>query len=199
MGQPKLALPFAGRTVLEHVIQTLREGGVRHVLVVTASHARELHRLAKEAGADVEVLPTVTSDMRSTVEHGLRWLQKFKSPQAADAFFLAPADHPAFSDRLVRQLCQAYLASPSPSSSILLPVHAGRRGHPALIPWKHVPAIKATPRNLGINSFLREHAAEAIELETPERGILLNLDRPEDYAELQCYESAECLMAKTPL
>jgi molybdenum cofactor cytidylyltransferase len=188
MGQPKLALPFAGRTVLEHVILALREGGVRHVVAVTGPHVPELNRLAKAAGAEVHGILEGTPDMRTTVEHGLRWLQERQSPQAADAFLLAPADHPAFSADLVRQLCQAYLASPS--SSIVLPVLSGHRGHPALIAWRHAPAIQAMPRDSGINSYLREHPAEILELETAERGILLNLDRPEDYVALQSYENS---------
>jgi CTP:molybdopterin cytidylyltransferase MocA len=196
MGQPKLALPFAGRTVLEHVVRTLREGGVRDVIVVTASHLPELHRLARGAGADLEVLPEVTYDMRSTVEHGLRRLEQSKSPQAGDAFFLAPADHPAFSADLVRKLCKTYLSSRA--ASIVLPMHMGHRGHPALIAWKHVPAIRAIPRNLGINSFLRDRVDETIELETTERGVLLNLDHPEDYVALQCYDSLDRLKAKSP-
>ena len=49
MGRPKLSLPLGERTVLEHVIAALRQGGVDHVLVVVAPHVAELVPLANAA------------------------------------------------------------------------------------------------------------------------------------------------------
>ena len=83
--------------------------------------------------------------------------------------------------------CEAYLDSRS--ASIVVPVHASRRGHPVLIAWKHVPAIMAMASDLGVNAYLREHAAEVQEIPVDESGVLLNLDAPEDYATLQHLES----------
>lgn len=183
MGQTKLALPFAGRTVIEHVITALRDGGAQHIVVVTGPHASELNLLAKRARAAVHPISEQTLDMRTTIEHGLRWLEERHAPQAVDAFLLAPGDHPAFSADLVRRLREAYLDSRSPS--IVVPVHASHRGHPALIAWKHVPGIMAMAPDRGVNAYLREHATEVQELPVDESGVLLNLDVPEDYVALQ--------------
>ena len=46
MGRPKLALPFAGRTVLELVIAALQAAGVAPVLVVLGPHVADLAGLA---------------------------------------------------------------------------------------------------------------------------------------------------------
>jgi molybdenum cofactor cytidylyltransferase len=187
MGRPKLALPFAGRTVLEHVITALRDGGAQHVVVVTGPHVPELNPLAKIAGANVHAISDKTPDMRTTIEHGLRWLKEHHTPQAADAFLLAPGDHPAFNAGLVRRLREAYLNSRS--TSIVVPVHSGRRGHPVLIAWKHVPGIMAMAPGRGVNAYLCEHTVAIQELPVDESGVLFNLDAPEDYAELQRCES----------
>jgi CTP:molybdopterin cytidylyltransferase MocA len=187
MGQPKLALPFAGRTVLEHVITALRNGGAQHVVVVTGPHVSELNPLAKRAGADVHAVSDQTPDMRATIEHGLRWLEQRHAPQAADAVLLAPGDHPAFSADLVRRLCEAYSGLRSPS--IVVPVHAGRRGHPVLIAWKHVPGVLAMAPDRGVNAYLRQQATDVQELPVDESGVLFNLDAPEDYIALQRSES----------
>ena len=186
MGRPKLAIPFAGRTVLEHVILSLRKGGVQRVVVVTGPHAPELIPLADAAGAGVLAIADSTPDMRTTVEHGLRWLQEHQSPQGADAFFLAPGDHPAFDASLVHRLCGAYFAA---HSSIVVPVHAGQRGHPVLIAWRHVAGILAMAPHRGVNAYLRENSEQIHELETDERGVLFNLDSPEDLVALQCQET----------
>ena len=188
MGRPKLALPLRGRTVLEHVITALRDGGAQHVLVVTGPHASGLNPLAKSAGADVHAIAETTPDMRTTIEHGLRWLEERRAPQAADAFLLAPGDHPAFNADLVRRLCEAYLDSRR--RSIVVPVHAGRRGHPVLIAWKHVPGIMAMAPDRGVDAYLREHVAEVQELPVDESGVLINLDAPADYAALLAFFSS---------
>jgi molybdenum cofactor cytidylyltransferase len=64
-------------------------------------------------------------------------------------------------------------------------VHAGRRGHPVLIAWKHVPGVLAMAPDRGVNAYLRQQATEVHELPVDESGVLLNLDAPEDYAALQ--------------
>ena len=53
MGRPKLGLPLGERTVLEHVVAALRQGGAEHVLVVVGPHVPELAPLAAAAVAEV--------------------------------------------------------------------------------------------------------------------------------------------------
>src|SRR5262249_35030852 len=119
MGQPKLALPLGGRTVLGWVIAALRDVPVDHVLVVIGPHVPELVPLANAAGADVLQLSHETSDMRATVEHGLRALEERWAPRPGDAWFLVPADHPALDASVPRILLEAQVAQPQ--ASIVIP------------------------------------------------------------------------------
>jgi molybdenum cofactor cytidylyltransferase len=182
MGRPKLALPLAGRTVLEHAVAALRQAGVEHVLVVVGPHVPELVPLAEAAGAAVCRLAQETPDMRATVEHGLHWLGERFHPGPEDAWLLTPADHPALDATVVRQLGQARAAHPD--RSIFIPAFAGRRGHPTLIGWKHVAGIRAHPAGQGLNTYLRRHAAETLEVPVTSAGVLCDLDTPEDYERL---------------
>jgi molybdenum cofactor cytidylyltransferase len=183
MGRPKLTLPLGNRTVLEHVIAALRTGGADRVLVVAGPHVPELAPLAEEAGADVCRLPSETVDMRATVEHGLRWLEDHLRPRPDGAWLLAPADHPTLDVDVVRQLCVAY--GREPGQTILVPTYNGRRGHPTLIEWRHVPGIQAMPAGQGLNAYLRAHAAQTLELPVASAGVLCDLDTPEDYERLR--------------
>jgi len=182
MGRPKLALPLGGRTVIEHVVAALRGGGVGTVLVVVGPHVPELVPLARSAGAEVLALPEPTADMRSTVEHGLRWVEDRFAPRPDDAWLLAPADHPVLSPAVVRQLLGA---AGSSACSIAVPVCDGRRGHPTLIRWRHVAGIRGLPAEAGINVYLRERRAETLEVPVSDPGILADLDTPEDYDRLR--------------
>jgi molybdenum cofactor cytidylyltransferase len=183
MGRTKLALPLGDRTVLEHVVAALRAGGADRVVVVIGPHVPELVPLADAAGADVCRLPEATPDMRATVEFGLRLLEKQYSPRPDDAWLLAPADHPTLDADVVRELCE--VRSHDSSQSILIPVHGGRRGHPALIAWRHVAGIRGFLPVRGINSYFREHSDDVREVSVASPGVRCELNTPEDYDLLQ--------------
>jgi molybdenum cofactor cytidylyltransferase len=182
MGQPKLALPLGDRTVLEHVIAALRGGGVEHVLVVIGPHVSELAPLANAAGAEVCPLPEPTADMRTTVEHGLRWLEDRYHPRPDDYWVLAPGDHPSFGASVVSALLAV---AGTGGKSIVVPVHGSRRGHPTVIAWSHVAGIRALSPDEGINAYLRMHGAETLEVPVGDAGILDDLDTPTDLDRLR--------------
>jgi nicotine blue oxidoreductase len=177
MGRPKLALPIGGQTVIERIVSTLRAGGADRVLVVVGPQVPEVARLAECAGAQVLSLPDATPDMRTTVERGLDWFKECYDPTSDDWWFLAPADHLAFGANVVCEL----LAATAETHSIVVPTHAGRRGHPALLRWRHAAGIRAHATNDGINAYLRSHGDETFELPVADPGVLANLDTPEDY------------------
>lgn len=185
MGQPKLALPLGDSSVLQHVIRQLLDGGVNHVVVVIGKHVPELKSLASSTGADTIVLENSSPDMRTTVEYGFRWLQDTYEPRPTDACILAPGDRPAFDKHVVHQLCTAYCSQST--RSLVVPTYQGVRGHPSLIAWRHVLGIRSLPGDRGINAYFRSNAPDVLEVPVSNEGVLLNLDTPEDYAQLRKY------------
>jgi molybdenum cofactor cytidylyltransferase len=182
MGRPKLALPLGDRTVLEHVIAALRAANVDHILVVLGPHVAELRPLAEAAGAHVHVLAEATPDMRTTVEHGLRWLENRFAPNPDDSWLLVPADHPTLRPDVICQLMDAQKTHPQ--RSIFVPTYQARRGHPTLIAWEHVHGMRALPAGVGINTYLRQQIDQTLEVASDSAEILLDLDTPEDYERL---------------
>jgi molybdenum cofactor cytidylyltransferase len=179
MGQPKLLLPLRGRPVLEHTIAAFHDVGVERVLVVIGPHLPELACVAEKIGAQVLMLDTETADMRATLERGLDHLEGTYHPDVEDDWFLLPADHPALEPGVIRELLQA--RSAYPEHSIFVPTFEGRRGHPVLIGWRHVAGIRAWPRGLGLDTYLRACADAMLEHPVTSRGILLDMDTPADY------------------
>jgi CTP:molybdopterin cytidylyltransferase MocA len=164
------------------VIETVRRGGVDKVLVVIGRHVPELVPLAESAGAQVLLLAHETPDMRATVERGLHWLEGRFQPQVDDAWLLIPADHPTVNEAVIRRLLQARCQYPE--QSIFVPMHAGKRGHPVLIAWSHVVAIRASPVGGGLNEYLRQHTAKTQKVPVDSASICADLDTPADYARL---------------
>jgi molybdenum cofactor cytidylyltransferase len=183
MGQPKLSMPLGGRTILEWVLAALRWGGVEKLLVVIGPHVPELAPLAENSGAAVLMLANETPDMRTTVQLGLDWLEANYQPHDDDSWLLVPADHPTLDADVVRQLLQARLDHPD--ASIAIPTYQGKRGHPAVIGWKHVAGIRALAPDKGLNAYLRLHAAQALQLPVNSPHVVCDLDTPEDYERLK--------------
>jgi molybdenum cofactor cytidylyltransferase len=183
MGQPKLVLPLGGRTVLEHVIDALRKGGVDHILVMVGPGVADLSVAAEKAGADVLLLRQETPDMRATVEKGLHWLEDHFHPRVEDPWLLIPGDHPTLDPAVVRRLIQEQ--GRNPAYSIFIPTYQGQRGHPALIGWKHVAGIRQMSPGLGLNAYLRQQDRETLLVPVETAEILVDLDTPEDYLGLQ--------------
>jgi molybdenum cofactor cytidylyltransferase len=182
MGRPKLLLPLAGRSVLQHVLDAFHGAGVETVLVVVGPGLPEVAAQAEAAGARVLRLAEDTADMRQTVERGLDWLEAVCRPVPGDAWLLAPADHPTLRAGAVRPLLEARTAHPD--RSIFLPAFEGRRGHPALIGWEHVAGIRQLPAGQGLNTYLRGQEARTFLVPADSADVLLDLDTPEDYERL---------------
>jgi molybdenum cofactor cytidylyltransferase len=196
MGAPKLSLPLGTSTVLERVATALRQGGVERLLIVTRTGADDVRALAARADAEVALLPADTPDMRATVQYGLRHLQERYAPTDADALLLCPADHPTLDAGVVHALRAALDARPE--HSIFVPAYEGKRGHPLLVRWRHVPGMLAVPPGRGLDSYLRAHARERFELPWTDPAILRDLDTPEDYARLLEEQSAARVRAESP-
>lgn len=184
MGSPKLALPLGNCTVLERVVATLRQAGCPDILLVLGPHVAALKGLAESAGARVLLLGRETPDMRATVECGLDWLEQHEHPATDDAILLLPPDHPALAPTGIEALVAARAAQPQ-KASIWIPTYQGRRGHPALISWKHVAGMRALPADQGLNVYLRAHASETCEVPCLAADDLCDLDTPEDYDRLR--------------
>jgi molybdenum cofactor cytidylyltransferase len=180
MGQPKLALPVAGKTVLEHVIAALLQAGVNPVLAVLGPHVADLAEKARGAGASVLLLPWPTADMRATIERGLDWLEEKLEPGEGDWWLLVPGDHPTLEVGVIREL----LAAAPEEATIVVPTWQGRRGHPTLIGWGHVEGIRAHPAGQGINAYLRGQGAATREVPASSPSVVEDLDTPEDYERL---------------
>ena len=179
MGRPKLSLPLGDRTVLEHVIAALQEGGVSDILVVLGPHLTHMSDLLHRAGARVLVPAEETHTMRATVEQGLTWIENRFHPEKRESWFLIPADYPILEPAILRKLMRK--RERDRTHSIFIPTYQGRRGHPALIGWMHVAAIRALPPEIGLNVYLRRQHKRTMEVPVDSPTILWDLDTPEDY------------------
>lgn len=182
MGRPKLLLPLGDKTVLERLLGALDLPGIAARLVVVRKDDDSLASLASAAGAKL-VRPNVDPpEMRSSVEHALRALQRDFAPASDDGWMLVPADHPVLDRGVVERLLTAWRDS---GAEILVPTCGGRRGHPTLFRWRLAKDVFALPADAGLNRLLRDRAADVREVPIDDPALLIDLDTPEEYDALR--------------
>ena len=171
MGREKVLLPFGDATVLERVLATLAAASISERVVVVRPDLPRAAAIARSSGARVVVNANPQEEMLLSIRMGIAEL----SP-GVDAFFIWPADHPAVSGETLADLARA-----AGRSRVVLPVHAGRRGHPALVGADLVADIAAIPGGQGLRHLWRARPEVLFEVAVDDGGVLVDLDTPEDY------------------
>ena len=165
MGQPKQLLPFAGKTMLQCVIDAF---DVDETLVVLGYRADEIAKSIH--GVKVVINPSFARGMFSSVQAGLRAL-----PAMTKLVLLALADQPRLQGATVKKLVATF------ERGILVPSYNGRQGHPLLFGARYVPEILAMDETLTLKHFLANHPDELTRLVVEDEGVLTDIDDRASY------------------
>ncbi|WP_347489860.1 DVU_1551 family NTP transferase [Desulfoscipio sp. XC116] len=176
MGKFKPLLPLNGTTVIAGAVNVFFEAGIRQVLVVTGHRAIELQPVLEGPGLSVVYNPDYRQGMFSSVRAGIAGL-----PSHLEAFFLLPADNPLVRPQTVKLLLNAWRKN---KAGIVYPCFAGQRGHPPLISSEYIGEILSCSADGNLREVLARHEADALDVEVADRGVLLDMDTPEDYHRL---------------
>jgi molybdenum cofactor cytidylyltransferase len=171
MGREKVLLQAGATSVLERVLATLAAAGVGERVVVIRPDLPEAAGAALRAGARVVWNERPREEMLLSIRLGIAAL-----PRDLDAFYVWPADHPA-----VLPATLARLAARTTREKVALPVHQGRRGHPALVGAELIDTIGAIPAGEGLRHLWRTRPEVVVEVSVDDAGVLVDLDTPDDY------------------
>ena len=160
MGEPKQLLPFAGKPMLQCVIDAF---DVDETLVVLGYRADEI--AGRIRGARVVRNPDYARGMFSSVQTGLRGL-----PAGTKLVLLALADQPQLRRATVERLIAEF------KGGILVPSYNGRQGHPLLFAARYVPEILAMDESLTLKHFLAHHPDEIERLVVEDEGVWVDID-----------------------
>lgn len=182
MGALKPGLRIGGASLVELASNCFLQADLQDVTVVVGRGAGKIVRILHDFPVKWVLNTEYESGMLSSVLTGIRSLDS-----RTEAFFLLPCDIPLVRPETIRTMFAAYCVRPSP---VIYPVFHGRRGHPPLIALSSVRDLTADCAG-GLRSYLRGFADRSLEVETTDRGILLDCDTPEDYRELRAYAISE--------
>lgn len=175
MGTSKPLLPFAGATVIEHVVASLRGAGIDRVHVVVGHRADAVARVLAGGGAVVVDNPDFDLGMYSSIRAGIASL-----PPTIAGTLLLPVDVPA-----VRPATFARIAAEGVArGAVVHPTFRGERGHPPFLPRALFAEIVANAGDGGLAALLERHDHEAVEIAVVDRACLHDMDHPADHERL---------------
>jgi len=181
MGRPKLLLPFRGRPMVAGVVDALRGGGVREIVLVTAPQDEELRTWARGAGVAVAVNPDPERGMLSSIREGIAVLGGATAlAERGETLLVSPADLPNLDAGTVVMLLARMAET---GARLAVPVFRGKRGHPLAIASALIPEIDTLDLDVGLKQLRGHHEEELLEVEVEDPGAIRDVDTMEDYEE----------------
>ena len=175
MGRPKMLLPWAGTSVLGHLVAQWQAAGAGQVAIVCAAGdraiQRELDRLAFAAAHRI-LNPAPERGMFSSIQCGARWPGW---DSGLTHFGIVLGDQPHLRQATLAALAAFAAAHPA---QVCQPSRAGRPRHPVFLPRSAFLGLGPSPAGQ-LKEFLASGDTAACELDDP--GLDLDLDCPADY------------------
>jgi molybdenum cofactor cytidylyltransferase len=175
MGKQKMLLPWAGKTVIETVVDTLIRAEVEQIVVVIGRDAEQIREVLKTGPAQAIYNPLYTNgNMVTSFLTGIGALS-----EKVDAVLLALGDQPQMQMETILTVVNEWMKNPE---KLCIPSFQMRRGHPWIIPSKLWHSLSELKDGKTMRDFIRMHESNIQYVLVEKDTILADLDTPEDYA-----------------
>jgi len=172
-GTLKPAIEVAGRSLLAHAVDGLLQRCGQVVVVVGHEAKRVADLVAGRPEVKTVLNAAYEEDMFRSVQAGVGAL-----PETLDGFFILPVDCPLVSAEVLEAMVLAF--DTDPDRHPVVPVHAGRGGHPVLLSANARESILEAGPPANLRTILQDLQARRITVASD--TIHLDLDTPEDLA-----------------
>jgi molybdenum cofactor cytidylyltransferase len=179
MGSCKQLLPLGEESVLARCLRTLLAAGIDQLIVVVSPEGNAVAAEAERFPVRVVVNREPGGDMASSIRTGRDAL-----PDDLGRVVIALCDHPLVLPATVVEMIRISHSHPE---SIIIPCHAGRRGHPVLLPKKILQELHT---GMTLRDVIRTDPNRIVEIPVDDEGAVLDMDTPEDYR-VACLVSAQ--------
>ena len=173
MKDPKMLLPFGGKTIIEKVIENVTASDVNKTVVVLGSGKDKIMKVTGNLPVMHCYNERYLQGMLSSVICGLRFL-----PEHFDAVIIFQGDQPMIGHNVINLLIEAYRKS---GKGILMPVFNNKRGHPLLVSSRYRAEIENLDGKTGLRALAERFPHDVLEVDAGTPDILRDIDTPEDY------------------
>ena len=180
MGFPKALLPYplpdgSETTFLAHLLDVMSRSRAEPVVVVLGHEAERI-----ESSVPPESWGKARPVMNPRYREGMLTsiLTGIEAAGDVEGALVLPVDHPDVRPEIVDLLIARFEKTRPP---VVLPVHAGRRGHPVLFSRSVFEELRRAPEGVGARQVVWDYQKDLLEVEVPDPGIGRDVDTPADY------------------
>ena len=169
-GVNKLLLSIDGRPLVARAVDAALASEADPVVVVTGFDAGAVRSRLEDCAVDFVHNADFAAGMGASLRTGIAAL-----PPAVDGVVVCLADMPRVTAAHIDRLIAAF-----DGSGICVPVFAGRRGNPVLLPRRLFGDIMEIEGDTGARHLIGRHAQSIIAVAMDDDAVLADIDRPGD-------------------
>lgn len=178
----KPMLNIGSISAAKRVISTLQQGGSEITVVVTGNHADTLEKhLAKCGVLFLRNERYAETDMFCSARIGLTYLR-----DKCEKVLFTPIDVPLFNAKTVCSLTGS-------DARIAIPKCCGEEGHPILLTREAIDKVLNFEGDLGLKGAIANANLPTEYIDVKDKGILFDMDTPEDYSSLLKWHNKQML------
>jgi len=176
MGRPKALLPIDGVRFVEKIVSTLKSTDVGNIIVVLGHNAEEIQRKIRDLPVTILINHDYKQGQLSSLQVAIRHLESSGGP--VDGILVHLVDHPYIDANLVNLMIDRFHET---KKLIVVPRFQDRRGHPVIFARALFSELLAAGTDQGAKPVVHAHRDDTLEIDTDDKGVLIDIDTPEEY------------------
>lgn len=177
MGRPKQLLPWKGKPLLHHSLESIIGSDADEAILVLGHEADRIRETLPALPIKIVINPDYNEGMASSLRQGLLAMDP-----GSEAFMVFLADQPGIGPEIINALIRAF-RNADPRRGIVRPVYRGRRGHPVLIGARYLKEALQLRGDVGARRILMDHPGDILEVDVDQDAVLKDIDTPDEYRE----------------
>ncbi|UCG28210.1 MAG: XdhC family protein [Bacteroidales bacterium] len=173
MKEPKLLMPYQGKTIIETVVENVNQSRVDEILVVLGAWKEEIRNRLQNHPVTFCINDNYTDGMISSIQTGVN---SITGSDGACLVFLG--DQPMIPSAVIDQIIDNYHLT---GKGIVQPKYQNKKGHPVLIDMKYKEEINKLDQEIGLRELIRKFPDDMVEVNVDNPGILRDIDTLDDY------------------
>lgn len=179
VGRNKLLLPFKGKSLIGHAVDTLLASTVDEIIVVLGHEADEVRAAIGRKRVRFVENPDYQQGLRTSVHAGFAAV-----PVNTTAIMIYLADQPLLEAREVDFLVRAFAEAGKTDKNIVVPLFRGQRGNPVIVSSSYQNAILAMTDETGCRRVIKQNPDHVLTVEMETDHVVRDIDTLEAYERL---------------
>ena len=179
LGRNKLLLPFNGRPMIAHAIDTLLASRVDEIIVVLGHQSDRVKEAIGQRGVKIIENLHYREGISTSINAGLTAISSH-----ARAIMIYLADQPLIESEEINFLIRSFDEADKANKSIIVPFFRGQRGNPVLVSSSYKASMLGISGETGCRRVIKQNPGEILAIEMDTDHVVRDVDTIEEYERL---------------